>query len=177
MDDTSAWSLARPITVTVRPETPLDDLSRYLLAHHATCAAVADDEGELLGFVSMTDLVREHAIEGQTHRMVTAAHHRGLRRRALESRREAATTREIMMPFVLTLDGRASVAQAAAVMAARGVHQLVIIDRDGRAGGVLHARDVLRWFARQEGVTIPDDRDTSWRAECQTALTAPRATA
>jgi hypothetical protein len=45
----------------------------------------------------------------------------------------------------------ASVAQAAALMVAEGVHALPVITADGAPAGVLSALDVMRWLITHEG--------------------------
>jgi CBS domain-containing protein len=74
-----------------------------------------------------------------------------------------------MMPFVLTLKPRASIAEAAALMASHGVHRLLVVSSAGDLVGVVHARDVLRALARAKGVFVPDDADETWRKSCESA--------
>jgi CBS domain-containing protein len=77
---------------------------------------------------------------------------------------------DMMMPFVLTLSDGSTISHAAAVMAARGVHRLLLLSSRGEAIGMVHALDLLRWFARSRGVYVPDDPEQIWRRACESAL-------
>jgi predicted transcriptional regulator len=78
--------------------------------------------------------------------------------------------RDIMMPFVLTIPEESDIPHAAAVMASRSVHQLLVRREGGAIVAVVHARDVLAWFAKSRGLTIPADDDGEWRRNCLFAL-------
>jgi len=141
--------VTRPVEPTVDPEMTVEALAMFLLHHQATSALVVGAKGTVLGFVSMTDIVREHVIEGMTG----------------EPR-----VREIMMPFILSLPRGATIPHAAAIMAARDVHHLLVRGDDGNIVGVVHARDVLRWVAHKRGLVVPDDDRGEWRKSCRFAL-------
>jgi predicted transcriptional regulator len=141
--------LTQPIELTVDREMTVEGLAMFLLHHQVTSAVVVDAAGSVLGFASMTDIVREHVIEGMS----------------AETR-----VREIMMPFILSLPRGASIAHAAAIMAARDVHHLLVRAEDGSIVGLVHARDVLRWVAHKRGLVIPDDDRSEWRRSVRFAL-------
>jgi len=169
-------ALARPV-VAVREDMPVEELALLLLERKLTCVPVVGAKDEVIGFVSMTDIVREHVLEGTTGFELNRRHPRTMPRapEPPESGLSLVDTRgtrvrEIMMPFVLTLDQRATIAQTAAVMAARGVHQLLLVSSTGEVKGTVEARDVLRACARKDGVYVADDIDESWRKECETAI-------
>ncbi|MBA3455662.1 MAG: CBS domain-containing protein, partial [Deltaproteobacteria bacterium] len=61
------------------------------------------------------------------------------------------TARELMVPIAITLGEKASVAQAASLMALEGVHHLPIVDPTGKLVGILSTMDVVRWLATNEG--------------------------
>jgi CBS-domain-containing membrane protein len=166
VDDT-VLSIARPILTIVDRAMTVDELAVFLLEHQVSCAAVMGPAETVVGFVSMTDLVREHVLEGHTGE--------GGPRRALRSGLHLVVSahtlvRDIMMPFVLTIPPQSTISSAAAMMAARDVHQLVVRSDAGNVVGVVHARDVLRWLAASRGVITPDDEQTSWRRNCLFAL-------
>ena len=45
---------------------------------------------------------------------------------------------------------------AAALMANKGFHRLVVVDETGAAVGILSSMDVLRWLAGQSGFVVAD---------------------
>jgi CBS domain-containing protein len=51
--------------VTVTPDTPVRELLRRLVSEHISGVPVVTDEGEILGVVSTTDVVRLGAEEGE----------------------------------------------------------------------------------------------------------------
>ncbi|HYZ88665.1 MAG TPA: CBS domain-containing protein, partial [Myxococcales bacterium] len=53
-----------------------------------------------------------------------------------------------MTPSVASLGERASVLEAAAIMADRHVHRLPVVGRDGRIVGMVSSLDVLAWISR-----------------------------
>lgn len=164
-------SIVRPV-LSVRADATLEELSEFLLGHQVTAAVVLDEQGCILGFVSMTDLVREHMLEGDTRGELTSGTHRVRVDRGFHvvaPHAQSTTVRDIMMPFVLMVGASTSIPHAAAVMAARGVHRLVVVSQH-QVVGVIEARDVLRWIARRFGVAVTDDPDAGWRRSCENAL-------
>jgi predicted transcriptional regulator len=140
-EEMTVAALARPMSAFVRTEMTAGELAVFLLDRRLGCVAVVDDAERVVGFVSMMDLVREHVMEEKAR---GEAPHR-------------TRVGDMMMPSVLTLPEDATIARAAAVMATRGVHRLLLLGPGGEAIGMVHAIDVLRWFARSQGVYVPND--------------------
>lgn len=161
-------SIVRPV-LSIRADATLEELSSFLLEHRVTAAVVLDDQECVLGFVSMTDLVREHMLEGDTHDELPSGSRRLAHGFHVVAPTQRTTVRDIMMPFVLMVGASTSIPHAAAVMAARAVHRLVVIS-EHQVVGVIEARDVLRWIARRFGVAVADDPDAGWRRSCENAL-------
>jgi len=61
------------------------------------------------------------------------------------------TAADVMSPSPLTLSERASISEAAALMAFEGVHRVPVLSVAGRVIGVVTPLDVLRWMAQQDG--------------------------
>lgn len=131
-------SITRPVVSVIAADATLEELGEYLIVHHTSSAAVLTTDGEMLGFASTGDVVRE-----QVHARRLGRHCR---------------TRDIELTPVVTVDARATIAQAAAMMAARSVYQLVVLSKS-EVVGTVQARDVLRRLARACGVFVPDDSD------------------
>lgn len=166
----SVMSIAHRILTVVDREMTVDELAVFLLEHQLSAAVVVGPVGAVLGFVSMTDLVREHVLESDTSDGdPPPKRHR--HKRSVELVISPRTlVRDIMMPFVLTLPEGCDVPHAAAMMASRDVHQLLIRSETGAIIAVVHARDVLAWFARSRGLVIPDDERGEWRKNCLFAM-------
>jgi CBS domain-containing protein len=114
-------------SVSVRPTLDLSSLRALLLREGITGVPVVDEDGRAMGVVSRSDLVG----------------------------RRDGTAADLMTTPVLALSERASLFQAAALMAYEGVHRVVVVDDQRRVVGVLSALDVAAWVAREHGYVIP----------------------
>ncbi len=95
-------------------------------------APVVDDDGHPLGIVTKTDLLRA-AREPLRH---------GDQRR---------TVGEVMTPIAFSISDRASVAQAAALMAFEHVHHVPVLSAEGRVVGIVSSLDVARFVGQVSG--------------------------
>jgi predicted transcriptional regulator len=121
----------------VRDNLDVKRLTKRLLARKVSCAAVSDGSGDLIGFVSMNDLVRD-----------------GVDRTATTAGASPVVVRDIMLPDgVLRIEADASIAEAAGLMAREAVHRLIVV-ADMRVVGMVSALDVLAWLARTNGMMI-----------------------
>jgi len=136
-------SIARRLLTVVDRQMTVDELAVLLLEHHVSTAVVVGPVGGILGFVSMNDLPRENVLDSQGP--------------------DGTLVRDVMTPLVVTIPEESDIPYAAAVMASRNVHQLFVRAAAGPIIAVLHARDVLAWFARSRGLAIPGDDDGEWR--------------
>ena len=116
-------SLVMSDPVCVRGSVGLGELASLLVARRIGGAPVLDDDGKLIGMISKTDLARSNA-----------------RLMALEA----------MTPEVVSLGETASVADAAALMAGKGIHRVTVTSRSGQVVGVVSTLDVARWLASNE---------------------------
>jgi CBS domain-containing protein len=108
----------------------IDRLLELVVQQHIGCIPVVDDHGRPVGMVTKLDLV-EQLSEADTGKRLTARH--------------------VMMPLAFTLGERATVAHAAAMMAAEDVHHVPIVDAGGAAIGLVSSIDIVRWLARNDG--------------------------
>jgi CBS domain-containing protein len=154
-----------PKVVHIAPGEPLAELERVLLAERLGGLPVVE-HGRLVGVVSRSDIVRvlgsETALaEAQAdfyreyHDDPFAPSERAARE--AEAEQEAAAeqvarrmthlrVRDAMTPDVVRVEADAPVRDAAARMVERGVHRLVVTERD-RLVGVLSALDLVRLVA------------------------------
>lgn len=147
--------------VCVRPETSIEELRSILLGRGISGVPVVDRDGRLVGVVSKTDLVREAQDTGEESGKAERLHTKsedgydvdlgpGFHAEDIPE----GTVAEIMTPYALALPARATVLQAAAIMAYEGVHRLVVVE-DQDVVGILTATDVLGWLAREFGWAVP----------------------
>ena len=98
-------------------------------------APVLDDNGVLVGMVSIAALARLHVKLSEFH---------GFGGDLTPDEVEDAMSTELV-----TLSQQASVADAARLMVARSLERVPIVTDDGRLVGVICAMDLVRWLARR----------------------------
>ena len=112
-----------------------------LVNNYIGCVPVVDDDGCPIGMITKHDLVAPMANRVET---------------ADESPPWCAlaprTAEEAMLPLAFTLDERATVAQAAALMATEDLHHVPIVSAKGRLIGMVSSLDVVRWLAQNDGL-------------------------
>lgn len=119
--------------VSVRPDTPIKEVSAILLAHEISGAPVVDARGGLVGIVSETDLVALEASRREGWRRVRVP--------------RAAT--DVMVRSVATLPPDAPVSDVAGLMLERRVTRIPIV-QEGRLVGIVTRRDLLQVLARPD---------------------------
>ncbi|HYV65559.1 MAG TPA: CBS domain-containing protein [Myxococcales bacterium] len=134
--------------ICVQGDMTLRDLAAILVRRRISGMPVVDDEFRPLGIVSKSDLIRYSVEEG-----------RGDAAETDDIGDAGGCVARVMTPAVATLGERASVLEAAAIMAEQRIHRLPIVGRDGRIVGVVSSLDVLAWISRDlpqgEGVATP----------------------
>ncbi len=125
--------------ICVDESLPMKRLTDLLVGQGFSGAPVVDRDGKPKGIISKTDLLRE-------------AHER-------EADEPAPTKAEdVMTHSAFGLPERASLAQAAALMAFERVHRVPILSDDGKVVGILSPLDITRWLASRAGYVVPDQR-------------------
>jgi CBS domain-containing protein len=136
--------------VSVHRSTPLKEVAQALIDNGISGVPVVDVDGAVLGVVSEADLL----VKGQG---ADAIRHRPLARFLGESRESraqlvklgAVTAAEAMTsPAVAITSGR-SIHEAAAIMTARRVNRLPVVD-DGRLVGIVSRADLVRAYVRSD---------------------------
>jgi CBS-domain-containing membrane protein len=106
---------------------------------HIGGAPVADSRGRLAGFLSKSDLVDPSWTDWVAFKK--------------------ATVGDVMYPDVLCLHPDAPAAAAVEGMASRGIHHVVVVDRDRKLVGIVTSMDVVRALARGESFGPADRPD------------------
>ncbi len=105
--------------VTVKPDTPLEEVHALVAQRDISALPVVDGQGALLGIVSTSDLLRKNA-DGK-----------------------AEIVSDTMTAKVATIDEGASLREAAERMRERQIHRLVVTRR-GRPVAIHSSRDAMR---------------------------------
>ncbi len=131
--------------LTVHPDTPFKQIAELLVGQGIDAVPVVDENGQVLGVVSGSDLTCHEETGptlGQllTHGRTTITHARKAR---------ARTARELMSSPARTVAPSAGVCDALARMNRSGVGRLVVLD-GGRLVGILARSDLLRVYTRSD---------------------------
>jgi CBS domain-containing protein len=142
-----------PNVLTARPDWSLDQLAEFLVENYISGAPVASEQGELLGVVSLTDIVRHgsmHANDIQSF----GAHDYYLRssespyvQEEIASLRIATemvfTVRDIMTPMIFDVAEDTTLREAADAMIRGHIHR-ILVTRDQKVRGIVTALDMLK---------------------------------
>ena len=120
--------------VCAKPRLPVRSLARLMIRNHISCIPVVDDRGCPRGMVTKSDLIE----------LLDTSNGRDAPE--LETR----VAGDIMMPFAITLDDRATVAHAASMMAIEDFHHVMIVGSSGVLIGVVSSQDVVRWIVEND---------------------------
>jgi len=120
--------------VCASPRLRVAVLRELLVARGVAGVPVVDDAGCPVGFVSNTDILREHT--------------------AGRSFSDTATVDQIMTSEVFCLPANESVAKAAALMTFERIRSVPILGPFGQVIGIVSSSDVLRWVARESGFVV-----------------------
>ncbi len=150
-----AKDIMNPHVLTVTSGMGLREAAKIFVEERITGAPVVDDMAHLVGVISQTDLVeyelateRELTVEAPFYRRPfdDALHpSRGFRIEELP----ADTVKDVMTPFLLTVEEETPIREVAARMAKSGIHRLIVVDTAQEIRGIVTSLDVLRWVAEE----------------------------
>ncbi len=142
--------------VTVRPETPLKEAARMMVAARVSGLPVTDSSGALVGIITEGDYL---------HREIERE--RPLRHGLLDallggedhSLAVAETVGEAMQSPVVTIPPDATLAEAARVMSSKDVKRLPVLGDDGHVIGIISRADVVAAFTRPDELIEDEIRE------------------
>ncbi|WNG45702.1 CBS domain-containing protein [Archangium minus] len=129
--------MAREV-MSVRPDTSLQTAAELMLELAISGMPVVDEQGQLLGMLSKTDLVR-HRLDEEGEPSVTLPSGQHVL--------EGTTVEDVMTRQVLTVPEGASLAEAAKIMVNAGVHRVPVVNAAGALVGLVTMSDIVRWVA------------------------------
>ena len=141
--------MARSV-VTVDRATPLKDVAGLLVDRRISGVPVLDSDGSVVGVVSEADLlVKEQGPEAIRHRRMARIFGDSSESRAQLAKLAAVTAGEAMTAPAVTIESGRPISEAAALMTARKVNRLPVVD-DGRLVGIVTRADLVRAYVRSD---------------------------
>ncbi len=154
--------------VSVTKDASFKELAAKMFEHAVSGFPVVDSDGTLIGVVSEADMLAKEAWEDGYHawrRMVDPVAYHAQRHKA-----EGVTAGDLMTSPAVTVSASDTVEHAAALMYARGLKRLPVVDPAGRLIGIISRVDVLSVFDRRDeeirqeilNEVIPRMAEPSW---------------
>ena len=150
MDELKVGEIMQGAVVSVGPETTVRELADVLAKHKISGVPVVDGQGEIVGMVSEADIILQDAelhfpyyiqfLDGVIYLQGFGKFEERFRK-AFGSK-----VTEIMSREVISISPKASVRDAATLMADRRVNRLPVV-KDGRLVGIVTRGDIVRAIA------------------------------
>jgi len=128
-----ARDLMTTAVVTVDPTTTVQQAARVLEANGFTALPVVDGAGQVCGIVSEADVIRGIRHDARSPRLVAE--------RAVAPPR---SVREVMTADVVTVAPWTDAADVVALMRARAIRSVPVVEPGGVLAGILSRRDLVR---------------------------------
>lgn len=130
--------MARDV-IAVHPDTSLRTAAELMLEHGISGMPVVDEEGQLVGMLSKTDVVRHKLAddEAATVAQLPSGQHFD----------DGSIVEDVMTQQVLAVREGASISEAAQIMVNACVHRVPVLTARGALAGLLSTSDIVRWVA------------------------------
>lgn len=132
--------------VTVYPDTPLEDVARWMLQRGIGSVLVVDKEGRLVGIVTEGDFLKERGVPFSTFRAPMLLGRflgaDGLEEVLAEARRTRAE--EVMTSPVHAVGPEEPLSRVLELMLAYDINHVPVVDGEGRPLGIITRFDLLR---------------------------------
>lgn len=151
----TAEQIMNPEVMTVRDDLTVAELAAFLIDQEISGAPVEDDRGNLVGVVSLSDIVRVASSGGSRYApehdpsFYVRGWEESVEAEDLESLHfddEGLLVRDIMTPSVFSVEASTPVREVARSMMDSHLHRLLVV-RDGRVVGILSTSDMLGLLA------------------------------
>ena len=145
--------------VSVHRSTPLKEVAQALIDNGISGVPVVDVDGAVLGVVSEADLlVKEQGPDAIRHRRMARFFGDSSESRAQLAKLAAVTAGEAMTTPAVTIGSARPIREAAALMTARKMNRLPVVD-EGRLVGIVTRADLVRAYVRSDDELAGTIRD------------------
>jgi CBS domain-containing protein len=151
-----AKDIMNPNVVTVTDTMDLREAAKIFVEGRISGAPVVDELGNLLGVISQSDLM-EYELATERELTVEAPFYRRPYDESLHPSQgfqieelPADTIKDVMTPYLITVEEDTPIRELAARMAKCGIHRLIVVDEDQQICGIVTSLDVLRWVAETD---------------------------
>jgi len=142
----NAADIMTPDVITVRPDTPLDQLVALMLENRISGVPVMEDD-QLVGIVTEGDLLRRVELGTEPRRSHLLKLVTGATPLAAEYvRSHGRMASEVMTPNVVTVEDTTPIAEIARMLEARRVKRVPVL-RGGKLVGIVSRANLLRALA------------------------------
>ena len=159
---TTVSSIMQRDVLSVEDNWSLQRLARFLTDNQISGAPVTSKDGELIGVVSLTDIVRYESMP-ESQAEVHDTHEFYLHTLEMQVAQEEATTfqleqessatvRDIMTPMIFEVDQNASIEEVADTMVKGHIHRL-FVTHNKQIAGVVSALDMVEFLRNSFGKT------------------------
>ena len=143
-----------PNPYTANPKMQLEEVIILLAKHRISGMPVVNDEGEVVGMISETDLLwQESGVEIPLHILILDSViylNNPLTRDRQLHKALGQTVADVMTPHAITITADRSLAEAARVFNERRIHRLPVVDAlTNKLVGILTQGDVIRTMAEE----------------------------
>lgn len=140
-----AKDIMRKKVITVTPRMTLNETAKILVSNHISGAPVVGPNGDLIGVISQTDLVRR---ERDAAPREVPKYHREAEEWSLPAGyhiEEPDDTRveQEMTPWAISFEENTPIEELARQMLSKHIHR-VVITRNGKISGIVTTMDMIR---------------------------------
>ncbi|BAQ65644.1 CBS domain-containing protein [Geminocystis sp. NIES-3709] len=140
-----------PSPITVTPQTPLKEAIAILAENKISGLPVIDDDGELVGVISESDLMwQETGVEPPPYIMILDSiiylENPGRYEKEIH-KALGQTVGEVMNDKVITIESNQPVKKAAQLLHDKPVRRLPVVNDEGRVIGIITQGDIIRAMA------------------------------
>ncbi|GAA3031049.1 hypothetical protein GCM10020000_04880 [Streptomyces olivoverticillatus] len=134
--------------VAVSRNAPYKEIARTLSEWKVSAVPVLEGEGRVIGVVSEADLLAASRADVARPEQLGDLAKAGAR-----------TAEDLMSTPAVTVHADATVAEAARIMARKGVKRLPVVDAEGMLAGVVSRADLLKVYLRSDEDIAQEVRD------------------
>jgi CBS domain-containing protein len=145
--------------VSVQRTASLKEIAQALIDNNISGMPVVDEDGAVLGVVTEADLlVKEQGPEAIRHRRLARFFGESRESRVQLVKLGATTAADAMTSPALTITSAQPIHEAAAIMTARRINRLPVVD-GGRLVGIISRADLVRAYVRSDAELAATIRD------------------